>query len=190
MSDDNDSEDSGKMPVRGLAIWLLILAMVVLVFALVANTTDVAKPITLDEFRTYLADGTIDKAMSKDRSGIIIITGEMNEDGKMVPFQLKASKSETLMTEIQNNKAITGPIPDPRDLQNFLIGLLPILILLGILYFFFMRQMRSAGKGAMSFGKSRAKMLTRNKNKVTFKDVARRRRRSKRGNAGDHRLSP
>jgi cell division protease FtsH len=48
---------------------------------------------------------------------------------------------------------------------------LPMLLLLG-LFFFFMRQLQSGGNRAMSFGKSRAKMMTENTNKVTFDDVA------------------
>ncbi len=53
-----------------------------------------------------------------------------------------------------------------------LLSMLPILLFLLILYFFFRQQIRMAGKGAMNFGKSKAKMLAREKNKVTFKDVA------------------
>jgi len=172
MSDENDSEDSGKMPVRGLAIWLMILAMVVLVYALVANTTDVAKPITLNEFRSHIADGTIEKANAVEKRGNIIINGKMADEGGDVAFQVKELKTDDLIKELQNNDAVTGPVLAETFMQDFLIGLVPILIVLGLLYFLFMRQMRSAGKGAMSFGKSRAKMLTRNKNKVTFKDVA------------------
>ncbi len=49
---------------------------------------------------------------------------------------------------------------------------LPIFILLLLLYFLFRHQIRAAGKGAMSFGKSRAKLMSMDKNRVTFKDVA------------------
>ncbi|MDD4349540.1 MAG: ATP-dependent zinc metalloprotease FtsH [Opitutales bacterium] len=51
-------------------------------------------------------------------------------------------------------------------------SLLPILFIVGLLYFIFTRQLRSAGRGAMNFGKSKAKMLTRDREKITFKDVA------------------
>ncbi len=54
-----------------------------------------------------------------------------------------------------------------------LVGsLLPIILIVAILYFVFVRQLRNAGKGALSFGKSKAKMLTREKDRLTFKDVA------------------
>jgi cell division protease FtsH len=53
-----------------------------------------------------------------------------------------------------------------------IFSLLPIMLFLLILYFFFRQQIRMAGKGALNFGKSKARMLARDKNKVTFKDVA------------------
>ncbi len=53
-----------------------------------------------------------------------------------------------------------------------LLTLLPFVIIIGVLYFLFVRQLRMAGRGAMSFGKSRAKMLTREREKVNFQNVA------------------
>ena len=55
---------------------------------------------------------------------------------------------------------------------EILLTLLPFVIIIGVLYFLFVRQLRMAGRGAMSFGKSRAKMLTREREKVNFQDVA------------------
>jgi cell division protease FtsH len=57
-------------------------------------------------------------------------------------------------------------------LASAVIGFLPIGLFLLVLYFFFRQQIRSAGKGALNFGKSRARMMARDKNKITFKDVA------------------
>ena len=51
-------------------------------------------------------------------------------------------------------------------------SVLPVLLIFGLLYFLFMRQIRSAGHGALSFGKSRARMLNRDTNKITFENVA------------------
>jgi cell division protease FtsH len=55
---------------------------------------------------------------------------------------------------------------------SVLVNLLPILLVLGVIYFFIIRQIKMAGKGALSFGKSRARMLNKERNKITFKDVA------------------
>jgi len=62
--------------------------------------------------------------------------------------------------------------PASTALQDILISLLPFVLIIGLLYFLFVRQLKNAGRGAMSFGKSKAKMLTREKDSVKFKDVA------------------
>ncbi|MEM9080403.1 MAG: ATP-dependent zinc metalloprotease FtsH [Verrucomicrobiota bacterium] len=56
--------------------------------------------------------------------------------------------------------------------QSVLLSFLPILLLLLLLFFLFRHQMKAAGRGAMNFGKSKARLLSMEKNKVTFKDVA------------------
>ena len=65
--------------------------------------------------------------------------------------------------ETQNNTNIFWPI---------FINFVPVLFVFGLIYFLFRQQIRSAGKSAFSFGKSKARMMTRDRNKVTFKDVA------------------
>jgi cell division protease FtsH len=61
---------------------------------------------------------------------------------------------------------------DANLLRSLLVGFLPILILILLLFFLFRHQMKSAGRGAMNFGKSKARLLSMDRNKVTFKDVA------------------
>ena len=61
---------------------------------------------------------------------------------------------------------------DSRIWQSVLLSFLPILILLLLLFFLFRHQMKSAGRGAMNFGKSKARLLSKDLGKVTFKDVA------------------
>jgi cell division protease FtsH len=59
-----------------------------------------------------------------------------------------------------------------NTMWQILGGILPFLLIILLFYFLFSRQMRMAGKSAMSFGRSKAKMLAKDKNKITFKDVA------------------
>src|SRR5215213_5312889 len=61
---------------------------------------------------------------------------------------------------------------DSNLMAQTLIGFVPIAVFLVILYLLFRQQIRMAGKGALNFGKSKARMLARDKNKITFKDVA------------------
>ena len=69
-------------------------------------------------------------------------------------------------------KIAVSPKSDSNYLASALLGMTPIALFLLILYFFFRQQIRMAGKGALNFGKSKARMLSRDKNKITFKDVA------------------
>src|SRR4030095_14881903 len=77
---------------------------------------------------------------------------------------------------LQETLERAGIVPEEKAENNVLfsalVGFLPIAIFLLILYFFFRQQIRMAGKGALNFGKSKARMLSRDKNKITFKDVA------------------
>jgi len=57
-------------------------------------------------------------------------------------------------------------------LMSVFVTVLPILLVAFLVYFFFIRQIKMAGKGALSFGKSKARLLSKEKNRTTFKDVA------------------
>lgn len=63
-------------------------------------------------------------------------------------------------------------IQEDNTFGKVLFSFMPVLLLIALLFFLFRHQMKSAGRGAMSFGKSKAKLLTMDSNKVTFKDVA------------------
>jgi cell division protease FtsH len=81
-------------------------------------------------------------------------------------------QKEELRALFDKNGLVLIPVYD-NDMWSSLIGfLLPLLIILAFFYFLVRQQLRSAGRGAMSFGKSKAKMLAQDRNKVTFKDVA------------------
>src|SRR4051812_20675419 len=79
-------------------------------------------------------------------------------------------------TNLQEKLAAAGIQPaikmESNVLAQTLVGFVPIAVFLLVLYFLFRQQIRMAGKGALNFGKSKARMLARDKNKNTFKDVA------------------
>src|SRR4051812_25824773 len=79
-------------------------------------------------------------------------------------------------TNLQEKLAAAGIQPaikmESNVLAQTLVGFVPIAVFLLVLYFLFRQQIRMAGKGALNFGKSKARMLARDKNKITFKDVA------------------
>ncbi len=80
---------------------------------------------------------------------------------------------QSLVDRLQTDFGIVLQFQNERSVWNSpWMQFLPILFVLVILYFFFRHQLRSAGRGAMNFGKSKAKLLTLDRNKITFKDVA------------------
>ena len=83
-------------------------------------------------------------------------------DGKLVDGQYEILQKSKKFEENESN----------TFLPQLLAGLIPFLLIIGILYFLFVRQLRMAGRGALSFGKSKAKLLTRDKDKVNFSEVA------------------
>ena len=88
-----------------------------------------------------------------------------------VPVSIQYQKEE--LKQLLDSKGLVL-VPHYKNDQwgTMLISMLPILMLLLLLYFLVRQQIKSAGRGALSFGKSRAKMLSQDRNKVTFKDVA------------------
>ncbi len=149
--------------------------------------------LSLADFRKALALGQIkiDDSVnplrvltkSDSRDAVIVGTREVvtnlvtqkDANGKpveAVPFRVEVStviQGEELR-ELVAGKAIYERTSD--YLKSALFTFLPFLLVIGILFFLFRQQMKSAGRGAMSFGKSKARLLTMDRNKVTFKDVA------------------
>lgn len=92
---------------------------------------------------------------------------------KTLPFVVKGRVTES---EYKDLRALLGgqlwEEPSSTIWTDLLFSLLPFLLIIGLLYFLFVRQLRMAGKGALSFGKSKAKLLTRENEKIVFNDVA------------------
>ena len=96
--------------------------------------------------------------------------------GKVLTNQIPFVVHNALLTtgqleQLTRSNKIKTSIPN-IVMQNLLISLLPFVILAALFWFFFIRQIKAAGKGALSFGKSKARMLAKERNKTTFKDVA------------------
>ena len=88
-----------------------------------------------------------------------------------VHFQAEGRLTEKRYNELMNFAELEER-PSSTFLKDLLLGLLPFLLIIFLLYFLFTRQMKMAGRGAMGFGKSKAKLLTRDREKILFKQVA------------------
>ncbi len=90
----------------------------------------------------------------------------------LVPFEIDLNTSELPTFEKPFINSIAPFQPDSGMMRFLLVQFLPIMLIILVIFFLFRHQMKSAGRGAMSFGKSKARLLTMDKNRVTFKDVA------------------
>jgi len=87
------------------------------------------------------------------------------------PFRAAGRVTDANMMRLQQSKAFVEQ-PTQTLLTSIAAQVIPFVILIGLVYFLFVRQLRQAGRGALSFGKSRAKLLTRDRDRITFADVA------------------
>ncbi len=167
-----------------MLIWLAIIAAIVALFyfnpAKSAQPAQIKMPqvIELAEQGKILS-GSIQPDPSGGRDWYSVV-------GKLKASSLPAEKEGAGMTDafyatgrltdgnferLQRSQAFVEK-PATTAMTQLVYNILPFVIVIGLLYFLFVRQLRNAGKGALSFGKSRAKLLTREKDRLTFADVA------------------
>jgi len=160
-----------------MLIWLALVAAVLVVYYWGQGHMTPVAEFKIQQVVDYTLQGKVSKGtIRSDSSGLSIIQGELNE-----PIDVEGTKTKYFHAQgklIDANYAILQKSekfeePPATTLMMQIIGqVLPFLIVIGLLYFLFVRQLRQAGRGALSFGKSRAKLLTRDRDKVTFADVA------------------
>ena len=99
-----------------------------------------------------------------------------NEDEeRIVPFTtpvFMAFNGVSMEAQLREAGITPAVRAESNLLATTLIGFLPVALFLVLLYFIFRSQIKMAGRGAMNFGKSKARMMAREKNRITFKDVA------------------
>ncbi len=151
---------------RSLFIWLMIGLIMILVFNLVSTPKKTETEITFSDFLTSVDAGQVDEVVIKDNQ----ISGRY-KDGK--PFKTYAAAYPDLVKELRSkNVKIAAKPPDQSPWYvTFFFSWGPI-ILLALIWIFFMRQMQTGGNKALSFGKSRARLVSDKAVKITFADVA------------------
>ena len=157
------------MNLRNIVLWLFIALIVFGLFNLFSNTSGDRNTVdlTYSQFLDEVEAGSIKDVIIRGNN----INGAF-EDGRY--FKTYAAKDPTLVDRL-NDRGVNisaAPLDDGYpSLLGVLISWFPMLLLIGV-WIFFMRQMQGGRGGAMGFGRSKAKLLTENKNKVTFNDVA------------------
>ena len=186
-----DPDKKNRRPLKNLPPDRVQPKMLIFFFALVAAALALLflSPGHLSSPATLKIDQVVQMAdKGQIRSGVIrtdasggpgwsIITGETkdakleSDRGLTNQFRATGRLTDNNMERLQRSQVFTEQ-PATTMLNTILANVLPLLLIIGLLYFLFVRQLRQAGKGALSFGKSRAKLLTRDRDKLTFADVA------------------
>ncbi|PAW89351.1 MAG: cell division protein FtsH, partial [Pedosphaera sp. Tous-C6FEB] len=195
MSDSNRTPDNGKkepnedfkLGARTWGVWLAIL-VAISILLLFRNQTEVkVRVLSYPEFIKKVESNLIRNGVvtyNPQTSDLREISGtfveadnagkpRLNPEGKEIetPFRIKIPVTEKLVEKLLGSGAFVTKEPNTL-FWSVLISLLPFVIIAGFVYFVFIRNLKMAGKSAMSFGKSKARMLAKDKNKTTFKDVA------------------
>ena len=163
---------------RGLVpyVFMFLIILGVLYFVNVLNQN--IHNLTYNQFMTELSSGEVKEitVTTRDSAQIYEVEGTLKKYKKDESFYVRLPKSEQVMkkivdySEAQEFKMTAKPDPESSALLIVLVNVLPFVVLIGLAFFFFNRQM-AGNKSSLDFGKSKAR-LSDDKNKVTFKDVA------------------
>jgi len=155
-------------------MWIIVAMVLMSIFQHYAQTEPVAQKMEYSQFLQSVRNGQIDSAQIQAAPGGMRITGQTTNNQKFESFA--PPDDDGLIADLENNGVRHSAVPpEGRSiLVDIMISLLPVLLLV-FLFIYFMRQMQGGvgGRGgAMSFGKSRAKLQGEDQVKVTFADVA------------------
>ena len=159
--------------LRNIMVWVILGSLLMYVFNNI-ESANVREQISYSQFRQEVLSDRVAKVVYKGDQ--MTITGDRLDGSKFETNYPIFKRDDMLDKAIQENGiiAVYEKVEQPSILSQLLVGAFPILLLLGI-FFFFMRQMQGgmSGKGGpMSFGKSKAKLMEGGKVKTNFKDVA------------------
>ena len=158
---------------KQLLTWAIIAIVLVSIFNHYASVGTTPESLSYSQFLANVRNGDVVEVHVQSTNSGNNITGT-NGDGS--DFQTFGPPDDKLVDDlVENNVEFSAEPPAERSiLVDLLIGVAPILLLIGV-WVYFMRQMQgggAGGRGAMSFGKSRAKLQGEDQVKVTFEDVA------------------
>jgi len=155
--------------MKNIVLWVVIAVVLMSVFSNFGPRQSRADDMDYSTFITSVKNGAVSSVNIQDRT----ITGTLTDNSKFTTYS--PSYDPGLMGDLLNNgvQIQAKPPEEPSMLMQIFISWFPMLLLI-VVWVVFMRQMQGGGSGKnpMSFGKSKAKMLSEDQVKVTFKDVA------------------
>jgi cell division protease FtsH len=153
-----------------MILWAVIAVILLSVFSNFTKPTAPAQVISYSTFIEMVKTGQIQEVTINGRD----IKGKLGNSASFSTYSPETSNTAMVGDLLEHNVTITATPPEGQSLlMQIFISWFPFLLLIGI-WIFFMRQMQGGGggRGAMSFGKSKARMLGEDQISVTFDDVA------------------
>ena len=153
---------------KNLLLWLVIAIVLMSVFNNFGNRQGASRPIEYSVFIQKVKHGEVDRVLIQGRE----LNGKFKNQEQFTTY---SPGDPNLVDDLLKHGVTFEAKPQEEQslLLTIFINWFPLLLLVGV-WIFFMRQMQGGmgGRGAMSFGKSKARMLTEEQNKTTFDDVA------------------
>jgi cell division protease FtsH len=157
--------------VRTVLVYLVVVTVAIMLVNTFVTSATAPQELTLDEFQTQLASGDMALVTIKQKSNVIV--GAYTEDAGGGRFETTfpdGYEGDLTKLILENGVRLEIESENPGIWQWFL-AIMPYILIFGVFIFIFM-QMQGGGNRVMSFGKAKAKQITRDMPKVTFSDVA------------------
>jgi cell division protease FtsH len=155
---------------RSAIFYLVLIIAVVWIFQLYRRTADQPEQLrSVNDFEEMVEAGEVNTAkfLTKDEK----VVGSLTDGRQFEVFLPKDTVDETAEFAKANDVDVSADPQQGSVFLSVLFQFLPILIIVGF-FFFLMQQMQGGGNRVMSFGKSRARLVTKDQPKITFSDVA------------------
>jgi cell division protease FtsH len=156
--------------VKNFLLWMVILVVIILAWNVFRGGAPGTRELTFSDFLDSVHSERVEEVTIRGNE----IHGMLKGSGTTRPAEFKTYTPSypDLVKELrQANVRIKADEPKDSTLTAMLLSWAPLIVLI-VIWVVIMRQMQMGGNKALSFGKSRAKLLTPNQKKVTFKDVA------------------
>ena len=155
---------------KNLILWVVIALVLMSVFQSFGPPRKTAQPVDYSAFYGALKHGRVKEVEIEGKQ----ITGTLQNNERFTTYSPETDNKALIGDLMDNGVIIKARPPEQQSvLMQIFISWFPMLLLIGV-WIFFMRQMQGGGggRGALSFGKSRARMLGEDQVKITFADVA------------------
>ncbi|MQA04583.1 MAG: ATP-dependent zinc metalloprotease FtsH [Streptosporangiales bacterium] len=165
-----------KRYLRGPLLWVLLIGVLLIVLMQLFNDGSGYEETDTSTIVRHIERGEVKSALLTDKDQTIQVTlkngGDL--DGKKLEASWVYGQQRDIVDALEKNEPPKGwnvDVPKQSILTSLLISLAPI-VLLVLIFLFIMNQMQGGGNRVMNFGKSKAKMITKDMPKTTFADVA------------------